>query len=183
MNRMSRWCFGAMALVLSTSTIAAAQQPSPPKPGPEHKKLEYFVGDWKSDGELKANPFMPAGKYSSDDECKWFEGGFAVICESEGKSPAGTPTRSVGIIGYSSEEKTYTYYGVDNSGMVPTTVAKGTVQGDAWTFSDESRFGGQLIKSRYTLTITGPKSYNFKWEMQGPDGNWNALMQGTTSRK
>ena len=100
------------------------------------------MGDWKSDGELKANPFMPAGKYSSDDECKWFEGGFAVVCESEGKNPAGAPTKSIGIIGYSGEEKAYTYYGVDNSGMVPTTVAKGTVQGDAWTFTDESKFGG-----------------------------------------
>ena len=121
---------------------------------------------------------MPAGKYSSDDDCEWFEGGFAVVCESAGKSPAGTPTKGVGIIGYSTEEKAYTYYGIDNTGMVPTTVAKGTMQGDVLTFTDESKFGGQLVKSRYTLTITGPKSYNFKWEMQGPDGNWMALMQG-----
>jgi hypothetical protein len=180
---MSICLLGGMVLVMAAAATAAAQQPAPPQPGPEHKKLEYFVGDWKSEGELKANPFMPAGKYSSEDDCEWFEGGFAVICKADGKSPTGSPTKSIGIIGYSNEEKAYTYYGVDNSGMVPATVAKGSIQGDVWTFSDEAKFGGQLIKSRYTMTITGPKSYNFKWEVQGPDGNWNAVMQGTTTKK
>jgi len=183
MKRASISLLGAAALVMAVTATATAQQPAPPTPGPEHKKLEYFVGDWKSDGELKANPFMPAGKYSSEDDCEWFEGGFAVICKSDGKSPTGSPTKGIGIIGYSTEEKAYTYYGVDNSGMVPTTVAKGNYQGDVLTFTDEAKYGGQLIKSRYTLTITGPKSYTFKWEMQGPDGNWNALMQGTTTKK
>ncbi len=32
--------------------VGLAQAPSMPKPAPEHKKLEYFVGDWKSEGEI-----------------------------------------------------------------------------------------------------------------------------------
>jgi hypothetical protein len=34
---------------------------------------------------------------------------------------------------YSSEEKVYTYYGVDNSPMTMASVPHGTVQGNTWT--------------------------------------------------
>ncbi len=60
--------------VLFTAAVAAQAQEKKmeaPKPGPEVKKLGYFVGSWKSEGELKENPFgMPAGKYASTDKCE-----------------------------------------------------------------------------------------------------------------
>lgn len=170
----------AAALVLLGAAAASAQEA--PKPAAEHQKLGYFVGKWKGEGELKANPFMPGGKYSSEDECEWFEGGFAVICESEGSGPMGE-IESVGVMSYSTEEKAYTYYGIDSNGMTPTTVAKGTVEGDTWTYTDESKMGGKLVKSRYTIKQLSPTSYSFTWEMQGDDGKWTALMQGTTTKQ
>ena len=69
-------------------SFAHAQGPAP-KPGPEHKKLDYFVGKWTSDGEVKKNDFMPSGKFTSKDDCHWFEGGFTVVCNSEGSGPTG----------------------------------------------------------------------------------------------
>lgn len=177
--RAAAACFLGGAALLFAADAASAQDA--PKPTPEHQKLGYYVGKWKGDGELKANPFMPAGKYTSEDECEWFQGGFAVVCKSEGKGPQGE-IKSVGIMGYSTEEKTYTYYGIDSNGMMPTSVAKGTVSGDTWTYTDESKYGGQLVKSRYTIKQLSPASYSFMWEMQGPDGKWMALMQGTTTK-
>ena len=167
------------ALVLGGSLAAWGQDA--PKPGPEHKKLDYYTGQWTSESEVKANPFMPPGKYTSKDDCGWFQGGFAVVCHSEGSGPMG-PMKSVGIMGYSSEDKTYTYYGIDNSGMVPTTVAKGSVQGDTWVYTDESKMGGKLVKSRYTMKQLTPASYTFKWEMQGEGGAWSALMEGKSTK-
>jgi hypothetical protein len=163
------------------SVTAATAQQGPPKPGPEHQKLGYYVGKWTSETELKANPFMPAGKYTTVDDCQLFQGGFAVLCRSQGTSPLG-PTAAVGIMGYSAEDKVYTYYGIDNNGMVPTTVAKGTIQGDTWTFNDESKFGGKLIKSRYSIKQLSPTSYSFRWEVQGDDGNWTAMMEGKSTK-
>ena len=95
-----------LALVLALSAgVAFAEAPGEaPKPGPEHKKLGYFVGKWTSEGVVKANPFMPEGTFSAADTCEWFEGGFAVVCRSEGKGPAG-PAKSLAIMGYSTEEK------------------------------------------------------------------------------
>ena len=98
-------CLGLSVVALQL--VGTAQAPQPPKPGPEHKRLEYFVGKWTSEGEMKASPMGPAGKMSSTDTCEWFEGRFAVICRSDGKSPMG-PMKSVGILSYSPEDKVYT---------------------------------------------------------------------------
>jgi hypothetical protein len=38
------------------------QQDSGARPGPEHKKLEYFLGTSKVETEIKANEYVPAGK-------------------------------------------------------------------------------------------------------------------------
>ncbi len=171
----------AVCLVLS-SGLALAQAPAEkPKPGPEHKKLAYFVGKWTADGDTKPSPFMPGGKFTSRDTCEWFDGGFAVVCRSEGKGPMG-PTKALGILGYSAEEKAYTYYGVDNSPMNMATVPRGTVEGDTWVYNDESKMGGKVVKSRYTIKITSPTSYTFKWELVGEDGAWQTMMEGKTTK-
>jgi uncharacterized protein DUF1579 len=171
----------AVCVVLS-SGLALAQAPAEkPKPGPEHKKLGYFVGKWTADVEIKPNAFMPGGKMTSQDTCEWFEGGFAVICRSAGKSPMG-PTKSIGIMGYSAEEKIYTYYGLDNSPMVMASVPRGTVQGGTWVYDDETKMGGKSVKSRYTIKEMSPTSYTFKWETMGDDGAWQTVMEGKSTK-
>jgi len=161
----------------------AAEKPAgPPKPGPETKKLEYFVGNWNTKGELKPNAFgAPSGSYASEDSCKWFEGGFALICRSSGKGPMG-PVKSVYMLGYNAEEKVYTYYGIDNGPMVPASVPKGTIEGDTWTYLDESKMGGKLVKSRYVIKTSSPGAYAFQWETQGDDGKWTTVLEGKSTK-
>ncbi len=120
---------------------------------------------------------MPAGKFTGTDRCEWFEGKFAVVCHSEGDGPMG-PTKGMGIMSYSADAKAYTYYGTDSSGMAMTTVPKGKIDGKTWVYDDESMMGGTMVKSRYTMVETSNTSYTFKWEMQGPDGQWMTVMEG-----
>jgi hypothetical protein len=171
----------AICVVLPAVGALALASGEAPKPGPEHKKLGYFVGKWTAEGETKPNPFMPGGKFTNNDSCEWFDGGFAVICRSQGKGPMG-PTKGLGIMGYNAEESVYTYYGVDNSPMVMASVPKGTVQGDTWVYDDEAKMGGKTVKSRYTIREISPKSYSFKWEVQGDDGAWQAVMEGKSTK-
>jgi Protein of unknown function (DUF1579) len=175
---------GVACVVGSVSILqiaAAAQAPPAPKPGPEHQKLGFFVGKWTGEGEMKPGPMGPGGKLTSSDSCEWFEGKFAVVCHSEGKSPMG-PMKSVGILGYSPEEKVYTYYGVDNSGMMAASVARGTLQGSTWTYNDESMMGGNKVKTRVTIKELSPSAYSFVLEMQGPDGKWAPMMESKNTK-
>ena len=172
--------FLSSIVILALAQLALAQEPGKmPKPGPEHKKLDYFVGKWTGSADMKGSPYGPAGTYSSTDDCQWFAGGFSVVCHSDGKGPMG-PMKGLGIIGYDPEEKTYSYYGIDNMGMAE--LAKGTVEGDTWSFTSESKMGGKEVKSRYSMKELSPTSYGFKWEVQGEDGSWSTLMEGKESK-
>ncbi len=175
-------CVAAALMVLSAGTGFAQAPAGPPKPSPEQQRLGYFVGTWHNEGEIKPNAFMPAGKMTSDSACAWFEGGYAVVCNSSGASPMG-PTKEIGILGYSAEEKVYTYAGVDNSPMAMTSVPRGTYEGGKWVYTDESKMGGKVVKSRYIINETSPTAYTFKMEMQDEKGAWQTFIEGTCTKK
>ena len=171
----------SIAAGLAFTGTALAEMPPVPKPGPEHEKLGYFVGKWNSEGSMKETPFGPGGKITNHDDCQWFQGKFAVICNSTGSNPAG-PTRSIGIISYSTEQSAYTFYGADTSGTTQYTVPLGTIDGDTWTYKDTSKMGGQMVTSRYVIKILSPDSYAFHWDVQDADGTWNTVMEGKEMR-
>jgi hypothetical protein len=172
----------AASLLLGSGFALAQAQPQAPQPGPEQKKLGYFVGTWTNEGEMKPNPFMPGGKFSGTDRCEWFEGGFTVVCRSEGTGPMG-PTKGLGIMGYNSEEQVYTYYGVDNSPMTMASVPRGKVTGDTWVYDDEAKMGGKTVRSRFVMQQLSATSYTFKWEMVGEDGAWTTVMEGKSTKQ
>ena len=175
MSVVRRFAVISLALAVAWFTLASAQEA--PKPGPEHERLAYWVGNWTSEAEIKDNPMMPAGKITSSERCEWFEGKFAVVCLSEAQGPIG-PVKGIGIMSYSPELKVHTYYGTDSSGMTMTTIPRGKVEGNTWVYNDESMMGGKMVKSRYTIMITSDTSYDFKWELQGLDGQWSTVMEG-----
>jgi hypothetical protein len=176
-----RRVISSIVVVLMSSAAGLVAQAPPQKPGPEHRKLDYFVGKWTTTGEMKASPMGPGGKISMTDTCEWFQGGFAVICHGQGTGPTG-PTKNIGIMGYSTDQNKYTYYGLDNTAMAMTSVAKGTVQGDTWTYNDEGTMGGQPYKSRVVLKVVSPTSYTFKFDIQGPDAKWMPIMDATSTK-
>jgi len=53
----------AVGLVVVILAVALLAQTAAPKPGPEQKKLNIWVGDWTYEGENQATPLGPAGKY------------------------------------------------------------------------------------------------------------------------
>ena len=82
------------------------------------------------------------------------------------------PSKSIGILGYSPEEKVYTYYGVDNTNMTMASVPKGTVRGSTWTYTDEGMMGGQKVKSRVTIKERPPTCVHLHaWKYRARMGN------------
>ena len=163
------------ALVAVASMWLGAQSATPAKPGPEHKKMESWVGTWATEGNAKASPFSPAGKTSGTSRVEWGPGGFTVLMNSDGKSPAGS-VKGIGILAYDSVAKAYTYYGVDSTSDVGTATV--TVSGDTWSFKTEDKMGGKTIKGRFTATFTSPTSYTYKYEMVDDKGVYSTVEEG-----
>ena len=176
---MQRFTTALLLFVLLAAVLAWGQAPpAMPKPGPEHQRLHYFVGTWHSEGDMKASPMGPAGKVSSNDHGEMV-GDFFCAIHSDGTTPMG-PMKAVGIMGYDPKTKMYTYDGFDNSGM--HDLAKGSVSGKTWTFTDENEIGGKKIKGRYTMTELSATSYTFKFDMSEDGKTWNNIMEGKATK-
>ena len=168
-----------LALLAATLLLAAAAsaQMNMPKPGPEHKKLDYFTGNWTCESDLKPGPMGPGGKMTMTDETKWMDGGFFIIIRSQYKSPMGKGT-GLAFLGYDGDEKKYTYNEFNSDGEA--VVSKGTVDGDAWTWiGDMKQPAG---KGRFSEKILSPASYAFKFEMSSDGANWMTVMDGKCTK-
>jgi hypothetical protein len=158
----------------------AFAQGGPPKPAPELKKLDYFAGNWSVDGDMKASQFGPAGKFTGKDHLEWMEGGFFLVGHSEGSSSMGN-TKGTAYWGYDTEEKVYTFHEFNTMGEAIS--ATGKLDGDTWTWTNESKMGGKVLRGRYTIKTTSPTSYDFKFEMAPEGGDFATLMEGKATKK
>jgi len=158
-----------------TSLLLAQAPPAPPKPGPEHKKLEYFLGKWTVESEIKANGYVPAGKTVSTETGTLGPGGFYIESRAEGQ----LPTR-LAIMAYDSHAKVYTSYYASSVGLVGT--ATGSVNGNTWTWMEEDKFAGDAVKGRTTITMSSPTQYTMKYEMADEKGGYITILEGKATK-
>lgn len=151
-----------------------------PKPGPAQTRLAYYAGTWKYEGTIKESSMGPGGKISATETCRWFEGGFHLVCRSEGMNPMGA-VKAQGIMGYDPAAKTYTYYGITSQG--DGFLARGTVTGKVWNWTAESSMEGTPMKFRATMTEQSPTSYSFKLETAVGGGDWVVLEEGKSTKQ
>ena len=174
-------CTSAHVLGVLLLATAAFAQMDMPKPGPEHKKLDYFVGNWTSEGDMKPGPMGPGGKMTMYERTEWMEGGFFVVIHSKftgGGMGSGT---GIAFMGYDPQEKLYTYDEFDSNGEA--IHSKGTVDGDTWTWTNEMKMGPQTMKARFTMKIVSPTSYTYKFEMSPDGAKWDLVMDGKDTKK
>ena len=163
-------------LILATSALAQMEMP---KPGPEVKKLDMFVGSWTLDGDMKATPMGPGGKMTETEKCEWMEGGFFVLCHADFKGSMGSGS-GITVMGYSTEDKIYTYREFNSWGEF--TDSKGTVDGDTWTWTNDEKMGNMTMKGRFTMKITSSTSYNFTYEMSEDGTKWTNVLEGKATK-
>jgi Protein of unknown function (DUF1579) len=179
MKRPSMWVVCAIALLLST--VVMAQAPGKvPTPGPEHKRLGYFVGKWTGAGEMKASPFGAGGKMTWSETCEWFSGNFAIVCRSDMKGPMGDG-KGLSIMAYDTEEKDYVYFGVTSIGEVETS--RGTLKGRTWNWAGEGKAQGKPLKLRFSVDEKTSDVYSFKFEISQDAGKtWSVVTEGENTR-
>ncbi len=161
-------------------TAAVVAQSEAPKPGPELKKLDVLAGSWTVDGEVKPGPMGPGGKMSQTEKCDWMEGAYFLVCNVDFRSAMGNGS-GISIMGYSSDDKAYTYHEFNSWGE--SVDSAGAVDGNTWTWTNEEKMGGKMVKGKFTMKMTSSSSYDFTYETS-PDGvKWTLAVDGKASKK
>ncbi len=170
-----------MILVVAFALVAAAAaQMDAPKPGPESKKLDVFAGTWTLDSKLKPSAMGPGGTVNETEKCEWMEGRFYLVCHVDYKSDMGNGV-GTSYMGYSSDDKAYTYREFNSYGEF--TDARGTIDGDTWTWTSDYKMGGSAMKGKFTVKVTSATSYTFTYEMSQDGAKWNTIMEGKATKK
>lgn len=176
----------SIAIISAASLVlagAAWAQMEAPKPGPEVKKLEVFVGSWTREIDIKPNsivPPVPAGTATETAKCDWMEGNFFILCHSDYKGASIGEGSALSIWGYSAGDKTYTYREYNSWGE--TMESKGTLDGDTWIWTSEEKMGEKVTKDRFTIKITSPTSYTFISEISTDGAKWTTFADGSASK-
>lgn len=176
--RSSLWLLSALVV----SVVVTAQSPTAtPKPGPEHKRLDAFVGKWNIEGQAQASPYGPTGKLTSVDTFEWMPGGFFMTHHWDARQ-GGVEIKGMEVLGYDSHNKVYTSRFFDNLGSSGSW--KATVQGNAWTWTGDTEVGGKPLKERCTNTVANPNSFTSKCEYSTDGAKWltNFDLKGTRTK-
>lgn len=173
-------------IVITLTLLFAANvwaQMTPPKPGPEVKKLDYFVGTWTTEGTIAAGPWGQGGKFSGTDTMEWMPGNFFLEGHSDYKMPPelGGDGKAVSFMGYDENQNAYTYNEFNSQGRRETS--KGSVSGDTWTWTSSQNYGGQEIQQKMTIKIVSPTSHTMKFEVSTDGTNWMAFMDAKVTKK
>jgi len=170
---------GIILAAVLISALASAQT-QPPKPGPELKKLDVFVGTWTLDGTMKPGMMGPGGSMTENEKCEWMDGGFYVVCHSDYKSTMGDGV-GLSVLGYSADDKAYTYREFNNFGEFEDS--RGHVDGDTWTWTGDEKMGDMIMHGRFTMKMTSATSYTFTYDMSQDGTKWSTVMDGKASKK
>src|SRR5579871_5347513 len=170
----------AISTLLLGITLSATAQTDTPKPAPELKKLDYFVGTWRAEGEVKPGAMGRGGKFTGTNRVQWMDGRFFLVTHSAFNGAMGKGVETA-YMGYDSDDKMYTYDSFNSLGEADH--AKGYVNGDTWTWLSETRIGPQTVKGRLTIKVPSATAYKFKFEVS-PDGTiWNTEIEGKDTKK
>jgi hypothetical protein len=150
------------------------------KPVPELKKLEYFVGAWLVEGEIKPGLMGSGGKFTGTNRVQWMDGGFFLVTRSEFNGAMGNGSET-SYMGYDSNEKMYTYDSFNSMGEADH--AKGTLTGDTWTWNSKTTMGPQAVKGRLTIKMLSATAYNFKFETSADGTTWSTVLEGKDTKK
>ena len=178
---MKRNFIAVLGLVLAASATVLAQMTAP---APELKKLDYFVGNWITEATVLPGPWGAGGKFTDNVETEWMKGGFFQVRHSEFAMPPelGGAGTTLAVLGYDADKNGYTEERFDSMGR--HTAMTGTLSGDVWTWTGETKYGGMTIQSRLTIKMTSPTSYTSKYEVSADGGaNWMPFWDGKGTKK
>ena len=142
------------------------------QPGPEHKRLEVFIGKWMNEGQTFASTSVQAVKILTSDVYEWMPGGFFVLHTAYGRI-GNMDVGGTEILGYDSVSQQYRSYFFDSQGHVSMQAV--TASGDTWKWSGE--------QTRCTAVFSDQgKTQTAHHKRLDEHGNWIPSMDVTLTK-
>jgi hypothetical protein len=139
-----------VGMVVLAFAVSLWAQTMAPKPDPEIKKFDVFMGHWTYAVEYKAGPLGPASKATGDLTIKKILGGFFFQNQATEKGPMGE-TQLMEIVGYDPVNKKFTSNEFHSDGiMFSGTYA---VNGNTWTYMGKVTVEGKPIMVKNVMTL------------------------------
>lgn len=170
-----------VVVCLLFATVLSAQMP---KPGPELKALEPFIGTWDCKGELFTSPeFGPGHPEVAVITGKWTHGGFYVDVHFKETKTAKSPEPYDAniFLGYDGEIKKYVFGSIDNTGTYETAQATGWDK-DVMTFEGPIHTGAATFTARDTFTKKGTTGMSHLFSLKEKDGSWRKIEEDHCTR-
>lgn len=123
-------------------------------------RLGSLVGRWTIKG----------GEGKHLEVCRWYDGNFHVICETENKRADGSIGRGMSILGYLPDKDRYTYHGIGSSGRNETM--SGTFADGVLEFTAEEIENGTTLISRVRMGPFSDREVPFVAESSTDRVNW-----------
>ncbi|MHC1767250.1 MAG: DUF1579 family protein [Verrucomicrobiia bacterium] len=168
-----------LALITAVGIFTAAvvlANDKPPQPGPEHKKLGIWVGEWTYEFTAQPSPFGPGGKFVGKQTAQPILSGFFVEFNGEEKGPHGT-LQWREIDGYDAPNQCYRWNWFGNDGTVFN--ATYTIDGNTVPFSGTNIIKGKPYPCRGTIIFNPDFSTSVqKMEMNIDGKTWTPFWEG-----
>jgi len=147
---MRRICVLLFLLAVCFVTAVQAQAPAP-KPGPEIKKLNVWLGHWTYDGEYKAGPLGPGGKMSGVYDGQMILGGFFFQGRWTEKGPMGE-SRGFELEAYDPVNKNFAADMYMDDGSRFSGVL--TVAGNNFTWAGKCLIAGKQYMGKASMALS-----------------------------
>ena len=146
--------------------------PAAKQPGPEHKRLNLFVGVWNTEGQTRAGPLGPAARITAVDTYEWFPGGFFLVHHVDARI-GDEKMKVIEMIGYDASSRMYSTRSFDSQGNTGTYQL--TVRDGIWTFTGETE--------RATVAVSGDgRTMTANWERSADGSTWLPWMDVTLTK-
>lgn len=164
----------------------SAQIADRPTLGPEGKKLEMFVGDWKYQGSVSDTPLGPGGKFTGTATNRMILDGLFLQIQGQDKGVYGGKElvyKGLTIRRYDSKTRKYISQTFDNDGMVATE--SWALEGLTWkTTGTMTDTKGKAYQTRSSATFSlDGRTLTFKAELLAEDGKtWLPYWEDTNTK-
>ncbi len=165
-------CFGRSSEGVSPVGLTPSEWASLSKPGPSHKLLDMFVGDWDTTISVRSEPGARAELSKGRSSIHWVLGGRFLEENFEGEV-AGEKFQGMGLMGYDNGDREFKFVWIDSLNTA-LTISRGAYSPDRNTFQMKSEVYDPLLGGlktvRASLQIKSRDEYEYVMVDTAPSG-------------